>query len=428
MKFELKNLPQSEIEILVELDPGEWGEFVDEAVHELSREAKVDGFRPGHAPREILEQQIGQGKILEKAADLAVKKTYVKAVAENKIEALGRPEIQILKIAKDNPFEFKAKVAVMPPVKLGDWRALAHTARKDKPKEIEIQEQEISETLKWLQKSRTKYATVNREAKLGDRVEIDFEAKKEGRLIEGGISKNHPLVLGEGHFAPGFEDNLLQLKENDTKNFSLVFPTDFQNKDLAGQKIDFAVKMNLIQESQAPELNDDFAKMLGNFANLAALKNNIKEGLTEEKKIKAKDAWRAKVLQNIVGQSEIDPPQILIDLELVKMLEELKDNIAQLGLDFETYLKNIKKTQEDLKKEWLAKAQDRVKAALILQEIAKTETVNISDQELKKEVNQILARYPDIKSADQQIDMERLKEYTKGRLQNEKVFELLENQ
>lgn len=427
MKVNITDFPQSEVEILFELDPIEWGEFINEARKELSNNLKIDGFRPGHAPKDVVEREIGWGKILERAADLAVKKTYINFITEKKIEAIGQPEIQVLKIAADNPFEFKVKVAVLPQVKLGDWRAVAKAAQKEKPKEINVEEKEINEALGWLQKSRTKYTTVSRAAKMGDRVEIDFVAKKNGQTIEGGISKNHPIILGEGHFVPGFEDNLLALKENDEKKFNLVFPGDFQNKDLADQQIDFEVKMILVQEAQTPELGDDFAKSLGAFTNLAALEKSIQEGLVKEKRLKAKDAWRAKVLENIAGKSEIDLPPILIDWELTKMLEELKENITQMGLDFDIYLKNIKKTTEELKKEWRPRAQERVRAALILQEIAKNEMVDVSTQEIDNEINKILLNYPDAESVKKQIDIERLKEYTKGRLKNEKVFELLES-
>lgn len=427
MKFDITNLPQSEIEIKIELDPSEWGEFIGEARKELSNNLKIDGFRPGHAPKELAEKEIGLGKILERAADLAVKKTYVSFITEKRIEAIGQPEIQVLKIAPGNPFEFKVKVAVLPQIKLGDWRAVAKAAQKEKPKEFKVEEKEIAEALKWLQKSHTKYVTVNRAAKKGDRVEIDFTAKKDGQVIEGGVSKNHPVILGEDHFVSGFEENLLNMKENEEKKFSLVFPSDFQNKDLAGQQIDFEAKMNIVQEAQIPDLTDEFAKSLGNFVDLAALKKSIEEGLVKEKGIKAKDGWRVKVLQDIVKKTDIELPQILIEAELAKMIQELKDSITQIGLDFNVYLQNIKKTEDDLKKEWQQKAEERVRAALILQQIAREEKISVAQEEIEGEINKILAHYPDIELVQKQIDMERLKEYTKGRLENEKVFQLLEN-
>jgi len=427
MKVDILNLPLSEIEIKVELDPKEWGEFVDEAVKDLAREAKIEGFRPGHVPREILEQRLGMGKILEKAAESTVKKTYVELITEKKIQAIGRPEIQVLKVAANNPFEFKVKVAVMPQVKLGDWRMIAKEAQKEKQKKFSVEEKEKTDALSWLQKSRTKFVTVTRAAKTGDRVEVDFMAKKGGQIIEEGTSKNHPVILGENSFVPGFEEKLSGMLENEEKKFSLVFPIEFQNKELAGQSVDFEVKIKLVQEAQIPDLDDNFAKSLGKFDDFKALEKNIIDGLIEEKKQKAKDVWRAKVLDGIIKESEMDLPEILVELELTKMFEELKDSVARLGLEFDAYLKNINKTLEDLKKDWQEKARQRVKAALILQEIGEKEMVKISDSEIEREINHILTHYPDIDSTKDQIDIERLKEYTRGRLINEKVFELFEN-
>ena len=427
MKIDIKQLPKSEVEMIVELDSTEWGKFVSEATRELAREVKIEGFRPGNAPKEMVEQKIGQGHILEAAADLAVRRTYPRVLEEKHIDAIGRPEVRVLKVAMDNPFEFKIKTAVVPPIKLADYKKIAQA---DKPKtkdQIKVEDKEVQESLNWLQKSRTKYVTVVRPAQKGDRVEVDFVAKQEGKMIDNGESKNHPLLIGEGQFVPGFEDQLVGLKENETKNFSLVFPENFAAKNLAGKLVDFEVKMNLAQEPQSSELNDEFAKSLGKFETLDALKNNIKEGIAMEKENKAKEAWRAKVLQEIVKKSEVELPEILVQAETAKMSEEFKDNLMQMGLEYGEYLKNISKTEEDLKKDWLPKAVERAQAGLILRKIGDLEKAEVTELEVEEEINHIIKHYPDWDAVKAKIDMERLAEYTKGRLRNEKVFALLEN-
>lgn len=427
MKFERKNLPNSEIELQIELDPSEWGEFINEARKELSNNLKINGFRPGHAPKELAEKEIGLGKILEKAADLAVKKTYVDLITEKNIEVIGVPEIQVLKAAADNPFEFKAKVAVMPEVKPGDYQKIAKKTKPRKKEEIKVEEKEVAKALSWLQKSRTKFITTRRPAQKGDRVEINFVAKKDGQLIEGGESKNHPLILGEGHFVPGFEDNLCGLAEGAEKKFSLVFPEDFSAKELAGSLIDFEAKMNLVQEPQIPELSDEFIKSLGSFSDLPALKRSLEERLIIEKEERAKEIWRAKTLQEIVRDSEMELPEILIKSETEKMIQEFKASLAEMGLEMEIYLQNIKKILPELKEEWLPKAKERVRSALVLREIARLEKIDISPAEVEEEINKILARYPDLETVKNQIDTEQLMEYAKGRLKNERVFQFFEN-
>lgn len=426
MKAEIKKLPQSQVEILIKLDPTEWGKFIDEAAREFSRDVKIDGFRPGQAPRAVVEQKVGLGKILEKAADLAVKENYVKAVRDNKLDVIGRPEIQVLKPAADNLFEFKVKVAVMPEVKLGDYYRTAKSEKQVKREDIKVEDKEVAESLIWLQKSRTKYVTVSRPAKMGDRVEVDFWVRQNEQVIEGGQSKNHPLILGESRFVPGFEEQLVDMKEGETKKFLLPFPADYHVKNLAGQRLDFEVKMNLVQESLVPELTDEFAKSLGQFTDLAGLKQNVKEGLIEEKMQKAKEAWRGRVLEKIMKVSQTEVPPALVEMERVKMMEEFKNNLAQMGLEFDVYLENLKKTEQELLKEWSGKAEERVKGALVLEAIANKEEIQVTAAEIEAEINKTFAHYPDWQALESQIDKKQLSEYTKGRLRNEKVFELLE--
>lgn len=426
MKTEIRNLPKSEVEILIELDLQEWGKFVDEAVREMARDVKIEGFRPGMAPRLMVEQKVGQGRILEAAADLAVRRTYVEVLEDKKIDAIGRPEIRVLKVAMDNPFEFRIKTAVLPEIKLADYRKIVQQSKPKTKDQIKVEDKEVAESLAWLRKSRTKYATVVRAAQKGDRVEVDFTAKQDGKIIENGVSKNHPLLIGEGKFVPGFEEQLVGLKEGESKNFSLVFPKDFGVEDLAGKPVDFEVKMNLVQEPQMPELTDEFAKSLGQFESLAALEANIKEGLAMEKENKEREVWRAKILEEIVKKSSMELPEILVQAELDKMTDEFKNNLSRMGLEMEGYLKNIKKTEEQLKKEWTAKAAERAQAGLVLRQIARQEKIESSDQEAEEEVNHMIKHYPDWDAVKAKIDMVQLVEYTKDRLKNEKVFEALE--
>ena len=426
MKVDIKKLPKSEIEMLIEFDAQEWGKFVDQAVQQLSKEIKVEGFRPGNAPRQLLEQKIGQGKILEQAADLAVRQGYIKAIKENNVDVIGQPEIHVLKVAQGNPFEFKVKTAVLPEITLADYKEIAKADKPKKKDEIKVTEKEAEESLTWLQKSRTKYVTVLRPIQKGDRAELNFTAKKGDQIIEGGKSENHPVLVGEGKFVPGFEDQLIGLKENEEKKFSLVFPEDYKPADLSGQLIDFEIKVKLVQEPQVPELNDEFAKNVGNFENLAKLKETLSDNLAAEKEHKEKDVWRAKILEKIAKKPTMELPEVLVKTELDRMIEEFKNNVMQMGLDFGDYLKKLKKTEEELKKEWEIKAGERSRAGLVLSEIAKREMVAVAEQEIDAEITNMVKHYPDWEAVKAQIDMGQLKEYTKGRLKNEKVFELLE--
>ncbi len=423
--MQIKKLPKSKMELVVTVPAKELDEFLELASSELSKEIKLDGFRPGKAPRNIVEQKIGTEKILAHAAEKAVKKTYADVVIKNKLDVIGEPVITITKIAAGNDLEYKAVISVMPKVVLGDHRKEAKRIKRER--KVKITSGQIEAELKNLAKSRAKLITVNRPAKKGDRVEIDFEVQIDGKTIEGGMSKNHPLTIGENYFIPGFEDNLIGMKEKEEKDFQLDFPADYHKKDLAGKPAKFKVKINLVQEKEIPEINDEFAKSLGNFENLEKLRNSLEEGIIKEQEKKNWDKWRTRAIEEIIKSSQMEVPDTLIDSELDKMLAEFEQNISQMGTNLDSYLENIKKTKEDLKKDWQETAEKRVKAALTLREIANAENIQVESKEIEEEMNKVLAYYKNIPDMEKNVDMERLYEYTKGILTNEKVFKFLES-
>jgi len=247
----IRKLPKSQLELKITVPAKELEKFLDMAAEELSKDFKIAGFRPGKAPRKIVEQQVGSEKVLAHAAEKAVRKTYTESIIKNKIEAIGEPKITITKIAPGNDLEFKAVIAIMPEISLGDYKKSIKGLKKS---ELEkIKPEEIKKELDILRKSRAKLITVSREARKNDYVEIDFdvfliEEKSASRRIEGGKSQNHPLTIGESYFIPGFEENLIGMKANDEKEFDLEFPRDYHKKELAGKPAKFKVKMNLVQE------------------------------------------------------------------------------------------------------------------------------------------------------------------------------------
>lgn len=427
MKKSIKKLPQSKIEIEVEIPANEWESFLNEAAKELSHGLKIDGFRPGSAPRNIVEREVGLAKIMERGSELAVRKTYVNIIIEDKIEAIGQPKVTITKLAQGNPLVFKAEVVVLPEIELADYAKIAKEKKPKAKDEIKISEEEINKSLEWLRKSRAKFITVLREAKIGDRVEVDFETTLEGAKVENGESKNHPLILGQSRFVKGFDDNLIGLKEHEEKKFSLIFPENYQQKDLAGKLVDFKIKMNLVQEQELPELNDEFAKSLGRFENIDKLKENIQEGLLLEKETKEKQDWREEVINKIADKSSMELPDLLVNQEVEQMIGEIKANVSNFGLPWEKYLESLKKTEDDVRKEIKPQAEKRAKAMMILREIGKKENIKVSDDELNKEMGRFLSQFPNEEEAKHKIDIEQLKEYTYGMVRNDKVFKLLEN-
>jgi len=423
--MEIKKLPKSQVEIQISVPAAAFQKFIDAAAEEFSKDLKIDGFRSGKAPRNVVEQKVGAEKILAHGAERAIKKTYVDEVTRNKIDTIGEPKITITKIAAGNDLEYKAVAAVMPEIKLSNYRKSAKTVKKSVAGKAT--DDQIQKELETIQKSRAKLVTVSRVAKTNDRVEIDFEVTVAGKLIEGGTAKNHPLTIGENYFIPGFEDKLVGMKETDEKEFELAFPKDYHQKELAGKPAKFKVKMILVQKKELPKIDDEFAKSLGNFENLAAFKKNLAEGVEMEQKTKNEEKWRAEAIGKIAAESQIDLPDILVDQELEKMMAEFEQNIATMGLQLETYLENIKKTKSEITKGWQETAEKRVRAALVLKEIAKAEEIDVPSGEVEEEMNKVLAYYKSVGNMEKNIDMERLYIYAKGILANEKVFKLLES-
>ena len=417
MKVDITKLPKSEVELKIEVPADEWQEFLDEAAKELSKDLKIEGFRPGYAPLKLVEEKIGIAMILEEAAEHCIQKCYVKAILENNIEAIGQPEVSVLKLAKNNPFEFKAKVAIMPEVKLPDYKKIALETKRNK---VLVEEKEVEETLSLIRKSRAKFSQKSGPCQKSDWVEIEYSSPQ----IENGKKTEDAFILGEGRLIPGFEENLEGMEGSQEKEFSQIFPKNHLQKDLAGKEIDFKVKLKSVQKVELPEINDGFAQEVGNFKNMAELKNSVKEGISTEKETAESQRVRQNILEKITEKSGLETPEILINNVKNQMLADLKQGVPQkLGITFEEYLNKVNKTEKDLLDSFSAEAEKRVKESLVLREISKKEKIGVSNEEVEIEANKILKNYPN----NQKIDAEKLKDYTKEVMMNEKTFQFLES-
>jgi len=306
------------------------------------------------------------------------------------------------------------------PVELAEYKGIK--VKKNKPS---VGKEEVDKSLDFLQKSRAKTVTVNRPAQMGNRLEIDFEVRNNGVRIENGTSKNHPVILGDNRFLPGFETQLEGLSAGQEKEFSLKVPQNWPDKRVADKNLECKVKVNLVQERILPDINDEFAKSLGNFPSLEALKKNIGEGLLEEKELREKQRMQMELIEKIAEDSKIQIPSVLIEEELERMINELKFSVSGFGLDFETYLKEIKKTSDELKKEWRKQAENRVRINICLKAIATKENIEVTDEEIETKINEELKHYSSAEEAKKDIDLKTLREYTKEVLRNEKVLGLL---
>src|SRR3989344_1520485 len=420
MKTELKKLPKSEIQIDFELDAAEFSKYVDKALEHLKNHVKIDGFRKGMVPREMVEKQVGQENVLMEAGDIAVKETYTKFVNENKLEPIGNPDVQIKKVAQGSEFVFTVKVGVLPEIELPDYKKITAGIKNN---EVSVTDKEIDDALQYLQKSRAKFSQVDRPLQAKDFVEIEYSNKE----INGGKTIKDRFIMGEGGFLKDFENNLVGMKAGEEKEFSAKFPENMPDKNLAGKDGEFKVKVVSVQSMELPEINDEFAKGLGVFDSLVSLKTNLKEGITLEKTEDERQRKRGEMLEQIRQLADqkksFNIPDKMVEYEKDRLFDDFKNHIAKhFNIPLEEYLTSIKKTEEEIKNSYKIEAEKRIKNFLVLREIGKQENIEVTSEELQNEMNKELKRH----SPDQvnKIDIEQLKEYTKGAITNEKIFQL----
>lgn len=417
MKAEVKNLGKSQLEVTFELDEQEFSGYAERALAHLQEHTKMDGFRQGQVPLDMVEKKVGQESLLIEAGDLAVKESYAKYVNENNLEPVGSPEVQILKIAKGSPMVFKVMFSVIPEIQLPDYKEIAS---KVKVNSIEVDEKEIEDALNYLQKSRAKFSQIDKGAELKDFVEIEYENEN----INQGKMVRDRFTIGEGGFMKDFENNILGMKAGEQKEFKAKFPENTPN-NLAGKESNFKVKMISVQKMELPEINDEFAKSLGMFDTLVALKNNLKEGITLEKREAEKHKNRAEILANITEKIKFELPETMVEYEKSHSLKDLKKQVdQQFHIPLEEYLKQVNKTEEQIKEGFKAEAEKRIKNFLVLRQVGKLENIEVSNQEIEDEMNKVIRNYS--KAEAQKIDISQLKEYTKSAIYNEKVFQVLE--
>lgn len=393
--------------------------YAEKAAEEIAKSIEVDGFRKGKVPKNIARQKVGDAKIYEEAAHMAIEENYIEILkAHPEIIVIGQPRAEIIKLAPGNDFEFKMTVSVMPKVELGDYKKV--TGKKEAKK---VEDKDVEKEVRVLQKRRAAFITKDEPAEKGDRAEIDFEVRVGGVKIEGGESKNHPLIIGEGKFIPGFEDKLIGMKKDDVKEFDLQFPEDYK-ADLAGKMASFKVTMDLVQKVEKPELDDKFAKSLG-LKDLAELKSNIRENMEHEEEHRAEHELEHKLIDQVVADMKVDMPDVLVGAEVNNMIAEFKGNLSQAGVEFEEYMKNANATVEGLKEEWKPLAEKKVKEHLAVREIALREKIEVSEGEIAEKVEETLKYYPNAEEIRGKIDMARFGEYVGGNLLREKVIKLL---
>ena len=411
-----EKIEKSQVVLTIEVGAAEFEAAIEKAYQKMRRKINVPGFRPGKAPRKIIEGMYGAEVFFEEAMNIAFPEAYEAAVKEQELQVVGYPSVEIEGQVTRDGFTFKATAPVYPEVTLGQYKGLS--APKE---EVKVSAADVDERLKALTDRNTRLVSVDREAKEGDTVVIDFEGFLEGKPFEGGKGENFSLELGSHTFVPGFEEQLVGVKAGDEKDLDVTFPEDY-HKDLAGKAVVFKVKVHEVKEKEVPALDDEFAKDVSEFDTLKDLKADLKKKITEEREKAAQRAFEDALMQKVADGIEADIPDAMIDLQCEKMVDSLKQQLASQGIPFDQYLKMVQSTEEAVKAEAKEPAQQQVRMDLAIEALIKAEGIDATEEEIEAETKKIAEQYG--------MDLEMVKTYlpadqVKEQVVREKVIKLV---
>lgn len=410
---------KSTVKLEIELPPERLDRALDAAVRALARRTRVPGFRPGKAPRPVLERHLGPGVVMDEAVDHLMQDAYREALVQEDIVPLSNADVEVVQAEEGKPLIFKALVPVRPEVTLGDYRAFNF-----RPDIETIDDARVDQVVDELRDQNATLAAVeDRPARDGDYAVIAFVGTRDGEPFEGGSSERMPIILGQERLIPGFEANLIGANVGDTVEFDITFPEDYGEPSLAGQVAHFSVELKELREKILPELDDDFLASLGDFASLDALRDDIRRRLEGNAIDRARHEFADKIIDYAVANATVDPPDVLIDQEVEVMHDEFKGSLARQGITEEAYLKAVEKTTDDLHGEFRPNAEKRVKTLLVLSKVADVEGVEVPDADIDAEVERGRERYAGDARLNEYFDSERGRAFIRSTLRRSRVVE-----
>ena len=399
MSVQVENLEKNMVKLTIEVPAEELEKAIDAAYKKQKNQISIPGFRKGKVPRAMVEKMYGVEVFYEDAANTLMQQNYPSAVEESGVDIVSRPSIDVVQIEKGKPFIYTAEVAVRPEVTLGKYMGVTVTKI-----DTSVSDDEVAEALEQQRNNNARTISVtDRPVAVGDTAVIDFEGLVVGVAFEGGKGENHPLEIGSHTFIDNFEDQLVGKNAGDEVEVNVTFPEQYQAADLAGKPATFKVKINEIKAKELPELDDEFAQDVSEFDTLAEYKESLKKNLEEKKENEAKRTKEDEAVQKIIDKSKMDIPEAMIDTQCETMIEEFAQRIAQSGLSMDQYLQFSGLTVDGLKEQVRPEALSRIQASLVLEQIAKDENIEVSDDDVNAEIEKMAASYG--------MEADKLKEY-----------------
>ncbi len=422
MNTTVKYLSDTRVRATIKVEATELKAAEQVALKKLSKTVKVNGFRKGHVPLEVVKKNVDPNALAQETLENALSRAVAESFIENKLQALERPEVEVKKFVPGESLEFTAEADVLPKVKLGDYKKLKATEKK-----ISVAKKDVDEVVERIRKSMAEKKEVKRAAKLGDEAVIDFVGKKDGEAFPGGTGNDYPLELGSGSFIPGFEEAIVGLKKGDKKDIELTFPKDYHAPDLKGKKVVFETTVKKINEKALPELNDEFAAKTGPFTSMSELTADIRRELEAQKKREASDELKDSLVKQLVAKSNVAVPAVLREDQVRSIEQDLMQNLMYQGLSIEQYWeqKGYKDRDAWVKAEANEAADNRIKAGLVLSELSKVLKIEATADELADHLNTYRKQYANNPEMAKRFEEPEVQREVANRLITEKTVDEL---
>ena len=410
---------KNEVKLTFNIEAEKFEEAMKKVYAKTAKYFNIPGFRKGKAPMQLVERQYGAAIFYEDAFNELVPDIYDEAIKENKIEAVSRPNIDIVQMEKGKELIFTATVETKPEVELGKYKGI-----EIKKIEYNTTDKDIEHELGHMAERNSRLVSIeDRPVEKGDITTIDFVGSIDGVEFEGGKAENHELEIGSNTFIPGFEDKIIGMKIDEEKDIKVKFPEDYFSKDLAGKDAVFKVTLHEIKKKELPKIDDEFAKDVSEFDTLEELKNSIKEKLDTENTEKAKYETEKEAIKVVCDNTKLDIPNGMIELEIDNMVKDMENRLSYQGLNLNQYLQIMGKTEKEIRDSYKEQAERNIKSRLVLEAIVKAEKIEVTPEEVDDKIKEMAKQYG--RKEEELLANEQLKEYIEGNLKTEKAIDFI---
>ena len=385
-----EKLESNKVKLGMTISAEDFDKAVDKAYLKLRKTITVPGFRKGHAPKGVIEKAYGWYVFVDDAFDEAYPAVYEAAVKEHDVKPVDRPDITILSAEKGEDVAFEAVVTVMPEVSLGQYKGI-----EVEKQEYNVTDEMVNAEIERERENVARMIDVERPVENGDEVELDYSGTVDGVKFEGGTAEHQTLVIGSGMFIPGFEEQMIGMNLGEEKDLNVKFPDEYHSDELKGKDAVFLVKVHAVRVKVLPEADDEFAKDVSEFNTIAELRDHKKEELEKKAMNEAKAKKENDVIEKAVANATVDIPDVMIDRQADRMLNDIRYRLSMQGISLEDYCKYTGTKTEVMKAEMKNEAERRVKTQLVLDAIMKAEGIKAENDEIEKKIDEYCAQFDD---------------------------------